>query len=119
MAYVEVVENVAQALLEVKPTILAAVPRFFEKIYARLMEKGSQSTGFQTKDFRFWDENSQGSRRHGDVGTKSASLGLKLKWAVADRLVYSKVRAGTGGRLRLVMSGGAPLSKELGGIFLG
>ena len=50
VAYVEVVENVAQALLEVKPTMLAAVPRFFEKIYARLMEKGSQSTGHKAKD---------------------------------------------------------------------
>jgi len=50
---VEVVENVAQALLEVHPTVLAAVPRFFEKIYARLMEQGSKSTGAKRKIFDF------------------------------------------------------------------
>src|SRR6201997_3317026 len=53
VAYVEVVENVAQALLEVHPTILAAVPRFFEKIYARLMEQGSKATGTKSKIFYF------------------------------------------------------------------
>ena len=53
VAYVEVVENVAQALLEVQPTVLAAVPRFFEKIYARLMEKGTQNTGAKRKIFDF------------------------------------------------------------------
>lgn len=116
VAYVEVVENVAQALLEVKPTILAAVPRFFEKIYARLMEKGTAHTGVQRKifDFAMKTAREAGPWRCGD---KLASLSVKLKWALADRLVYSKVRAGTGGHLRVVMSGGAPLSKELAEFF--
>src|SRR6516162_11016128 len=48
---------------------------------------------------------------------KSANLALKLQWVVADRLVYSKIRAGTGGHLRLILSGGAPLSKALGEFF--
>ena len=116
VAYVEVVENVAQALLEVKPTMLAAVPRFFEKIYAKLMEKGSQHTGLQRKIFDFAIRTAREAAPW-RCGTKPASVGLKLKWAVADRLVYSKIRAGTGGRLRLVMSGGAPLSKELAEFF--
>jgi long-chain acyl-CoA synthetase len=116
VAYVEVVENVAQALLEVKPTMLAAVPRFFEKIYAKLMEKGSQQSGLQRKIFDFAIQTARESAPW-RCGMRPASLGLKLKWALADRLVYSKVRAGTGGRLRLVMSGGAPLSKELGEFF--
>ncbi len=116
IAYVEVVENVAQALLEVKPTVLAAVPRFFEKIYARLMEKGSQSTGAKRKIFDFairTAHEAAGWR----TGQKKGSVALKLKWALADRLVYSKVREGTGGRLRIVMSGGAPLSKDLAEFF--
>src|SRR5258708_2912322 len=45
LAYVESIDAVAQALLEVRPTITAAVPRFFEKIYARLVEQGSKNTG--------------------------------------------------------------------------
>lgn len=112
VAYVEAVENVAQALAEVHPTVLAAVPRFFEKIYARLMEQGSKNTGFKRRIFDFA---MQAAREAAPwrCGEGSASVALKLRWAVADRLVYSKIRAGTGGRLRLVLSGGAPLSKAL------
>jgi long-chain acyl-CoA synthetase len=116
VAYVEVVENVAQALLEVHPTILAAVPRFFEKIYARLMEQGSKATGAKRKIFNFSIKTAREAAGW-RCGEKSASLGVKLKWAIADRLVYSKIRAGTGGKLRIVMSGGAPLSKEMAEFF--
>jgi long-chain acyl-CoA synthetase len=116
IAYVDVVENVAQALLEVHPTVLAAVPRFFEKIYARLMEQGSKNTGLKKKLFNFAMETAKESAAW-RCGEKSATLPLKMKWAVADRLVYSKIRAGTGGHLRLVLSGGAPLSKALGEFF--
>ena len=112
IAYVEVVENVAQALLEVHPTILAAVPRFFEKIYARLMEQGTQNTGVKRKIFDFALKTARESAAW-RCGERSAGLGLKLKWAIADKLVYAKVRDRTGGKLRVVLSGGAPLSKEL------
>jgi len=116
VAYVEVVENVAQALLEVHPTILAAVPRFFEKIYARLMEQGSKATGAKRKIFNFSIKTAREAAGW-RCGEESASLRVKLKWAIADRLVYSKIRAGTGGKLRIVMSGGAPLSKEMAEFF--
>jgi long-chain acyl-CoA synthetase len=116
VAYVEVVENVAEALLEVHPTVLAAVPRFFEKIYARLMEQGSKATGTKRKIFNF-SINTAREAAAWRCGEKSASLRVKLKWAIADKLVYSKIRAGTGGKLRLVMSGGAPLSKEMAEFF--
>jgi long-chain acyl-CoA synthetase len=112
VAYVEVVENVAQALLEVQPTVLAAVPRFFEKIYARLMEQGSKATGAKRKMFDFAMQAARESAAW-RCGEKSASLGVRLKWAIADKLVYSKIRAGTGGQLRTILSGGAPLSKDL------
>src|SRR5258708_5617801 len=46
-------------------------------------------------------------------GEKSASLPVRLQWAIADKLVYSKIRAGTGDHLRIILSGGAPLSKDL------
>jgi len=116
IAYVDVVENVAQALVEVRPTVLAAVPRFFEKIYARLMEQGSKTTGVKHKVFSF-AMNTAREAAPWRCGEKSVSLSVKMKWALADRLVYSKIRAGTGGRLRLVLSGGAPLSKSLGEFF--
>jgi long-chain acyl-CoA synthetase len=116
VAYVEVVENVAQALLEVHPTVLAAVPRFFEKVYARLMEQGSKATGTKRKIFNFSIKTAREAAGW-RCGEKSATLRVKLKWAIADKLVYSKIRAGTGGKLRLVMSGGAPLSKEMAEFF--
>lgn len=116
VAYVEAVENVAQALVEVHPTVLAAVPRFFEKIYARLMEQGSKHTGVKRKIFDFAIRTAREAAAW-RCGEGTASLPVRVKWAIADRLVYSKIRAGTGGRLRVVMSGGAPLSKELAQFF--
>ena len=116
VAYVDVVENVAQALLEVHPTVLAAVPRFFEKIYARLMEQGSRTTGLRRKIFDFAMQTARDSAGW-RCGEKSASPALRMKWVLADKLVYSKIRAGTGGNLRVILSGGAPLCKDLAEFF--
>jgi long-chain acyl-CoA synthetase len=116
VAYVDVVENVAQALLEVHPTVLAAVPRFFEKIYARLMEQGTKNAGLKRRIFDF-AMSTASEAAPWRAGEKSAGAATKLKWLLADRLVYSKIRTGTGGRLRVVLSGGAPLSKALGEFF--
>jgi len=116
LAYVPVIENVAQALVEVKPTILGAVPRFFEKIYARLMEQGTRNTGAKRKLFD-WSIKLTQKIAPWRCGEGSASLGRKLQWLIADKLVYSKVRAATGGHLRVVLSGGAPLSKNLAQFF--
>jgi long-chain acyl-CoA synthetase len=116
IAYVAMVENVAEALVELHPTVLAAVPRFFEKIYARLMEQGSKAIGTKRKIFDFAMKTA-GETAAWRCGDKPVGVWLRMKWAIADRLVYSKIRAGTGGRLRLVLSGGAPLSKSLGEFF--
>src|SRR5208337_5014364 len=116
VAYVDVVENVAQALVEVKPTLLGAVPRFFEKIYARLMEQGSKNTGAKRRIFD-WSMKLTRKIAPWRCGEGAATLATKLQWVLADMLVYSKVRARTGGRLRVVLSGGAPLSKEMAQFF--
>jgi long-chain acyl-CoA synthetase len=116
LAYVEAVENVGQALVEVHPTVIAAVPRFFEKIYARLMEQGSKTKGMKRKIFDF-AMNTAREAAPWRTGEKNVSAAVKVKWALADGLVYSKIRRGTGGRLRVVLSGGAPLSKALGEFF--
>jgi long-chain acyl-CoA synthetase len=116
LAYVEAVDSVAQALLEVRPTIIAAVPRFFEKIYARLVEQGSKNTGVKRKIFD-WAVNVAERTAPWRATGASASLALKTQWMLADKLVYKKIRQGTGGRLRIVSSGGAPLSKALAEFF--
>jgi long-chain acyl-CoA synthetase len=116
IAYIEAVELVAQALLELHPTVMGAVPRVFEKIYVRIMEQGSQNTGIKRKIFDWAMEVAKRSWSWRS-GEKNVPLSVKLQWAIADRLVYSKIREGTGGRLRMVFSGGAPLAKELAEFF--
>jgi len=116
IAYVESVELVSTALLELRPTIMAAVPRVFEKIYARVMEQGSGSTGLRHKIFN-WAMHVAAQTGAWRSGEKDVETHLKTQWAIADRLVYSKIRAGTGGRIRLVSSGGAPLAKDLAEFF--
>ncbi|HXW62281.1 MAG TPA: long-chain fatty acid--CoA ligase [Candidatus Acidoferrales bacterium] len=116
IAYVEQMEAVAQALVEVKPTTVAAVPRFYEKIYANIVEKGHQDAGIKRKIFdaalRIAYE-AVPWRAYG----KQASTGLRLRWAIADRAVYAKIRQGVGGRIRTFSSGGAPLAPELAEFF--
>ncbi|GAC1626048.1 MAG: AMP-dependent synthetase/ligase [Candidatus Acidiferrum sp.] len=116
VAYVDVVEQVRQALVELRPSIIAAVPRFFEKIYARLMEQGAKTTGIKRKLFD-WSIKVAKQSAAWRCGEREATLSLRLQWRIADKLVFSKVRAGTGGNLRIVFSGGAPLSRELAEFF--
>jgi long-chain acyl-CoA synthetase len=116
IAYLERIEDVPQALLEVHPTLAAAVPRFFEKIYANILEKGRRESGLKRTIFD-WSlriaEQSVPWRAYG----KSASPGLKLRWRVADALVYSKIREGLGGGTQRFSAGGAPLAPELAEFF--
>jgi long-chain acyl-CoA synthetase len=116
IAYVEAVEQLAQSLLELRPTILAAVPRVFEKIYARIMEQGSKASGIKRGIFS-WSMEVAKRTALWRSGEGKAPAALRLQWAVANRLVYTKFRAGTGGRLKYVFSGGAPLSKDLAEFF--
>ena len=116
LAYVETVEAVAQALGEVHPTIIAAVPRFFEKIYARLVEQGSKNTGVKRMIFDWAMKVAERATPWRATGASASAL-LKAQWKLADKLVYKKIRAGTGGNLRIVSSGGAPLSQALAEFF--
>src|SRR2546429_4827035 len=116
IAYVDAVENVAQALTEIKPTVMACVPRVFEKIYAKLMEQGSAAPGMKKK-LVSWAMSVAERAAPWRCSNDYANPLLKIQWAIADNLVYSKIRAGTGGRLRIVSSGGAPISKSLAEFF--
>jgi len=116
IAYLERIEDVPQALLEVHPTLAAAVPRFFEKIYANILEKGHRESGIKRNIFD-WAlrvaEESVPWRAYGE----SASTSLKLRWRVADALVFSKIREGLGGGTQRFSAGGAPLAPELAEFF--
>ena len=118
IAYVERMDDLPQALLEGRPTLSAAVPRVFEKLYANITQKGHQNTGVKRRLFD-WAirvaQRSVGWRAYG----RHAPLALRISWDIADRVVYSKIREGIGGRMRAFISGGGPLSPELAEFFWG
>jgi long-chain acyl-CoA synthetase len=116
VAYVEQPETVAQALLEVRPTTVSAVPRLYEKIYANIVETGHRNPGAKKKIFDWAISTAKEAVPWRAYG-KSASFGLKIRWEIANALVYSKIRAGVGGRVRTFSSGGAPLAPELAEFF--
>ncbi|MBI3670052.1 MAG: long-chain fatty acid--CoA ligase [Acidobacteria bacterium] len=116
MAYVESMEQVAAALLEIRPTVGAAVPRFFEKFYANMMETGHRATGFKRQVFD-WALRVAGEAMPWRAYGRPVPLRVKLEWLLADWLAYSRIRAGMGGRVRAFISGGAPLARELAEFF--
>jgi long-chain acyl-CoA synthetase len=111
-------DHVGEYLREVRPTIMTAVPRLFEKVYHRIVKKGMSAGGWKTKIFT---RSLAVGQRYAELQDKrkSVPLSLKLRQAIADRLVFSKWRAGVGSRLRYFVSGGAPLSPTLSYSFLG
>lgn len=114
--YAESIDTVATNLGEVSPTFLVSVPRLFEKIRARVLDNVAQSSSLKKKLFAWGLD--RGKRYHEALREGRTPGGLlSLQYKLADRLVFSKVRARTGGKLRYCISGGAPLSKEVGEFF--
>jgi long-chain acyl-CoA synthetase len=116
LAYLEKMETVAEALLEVHPTMTCAVPRFFEKMYANILEKGHRETGLKRGIFD-WALRVAAQAAPWRAYGKNVPPTVKLRWHIADKLVYAKIREGVGGRIRLFVSGGAPLAPELAEFF--
>jgi long-chain acyl-CoA synthetase len=116
IAFAESVEAVAQNLLEIKPHIMVSVPRVFEKIYARVMDQVLAGSGLKRKIF-FWalKVGKDCGRRRLEKEPTPAFLERKRK--LAHKLVFSKIIAKTGGRIRYFLSGGAPLSKDIAEFF--
>jgi long-chain acyl-CoA synthetase len=116
ISYLERMEDLPQALLEVRPTLAAAVPRVFEKLYANIMQKGHESTGAKRRIFDWSVRLAKESMRWKAYG-EAASPSLHFRWKIADRIVYAKIRQGIGGAFRAFISGGGPLSRELAEFF--
>ena len=115
IAYAESVETVRDNMLEVRPTIVTTVPRLFERIYSRIAKQIDSSPPIRQKIFSW----AVGVGREYAQALKQGtpSPGLRAKRAVADRLVYGKLRARTGGRMRFFVSGGAALGRQFGEFF--
>ena len=118
IAYAENVTKVADNLGEVKPEFFAAVPRLFEKMRARIMDNVATAPAARQKIFH-WALKVGEERLPYRIELKPMPLGLKVKSAIADKLVFSKIIARLGGKVKYVVSGGAPLSAELAAFFIG
>lgn len=116
IAYVETMDTIARNMQEIRPTIVVSVPRIYEKIYARITDTAMRGGGAKRRIF-LW------ALKVGDRWTTATIDGrgpgplLALQHRIADRLVFAKVRAAVGGRIRYFVSGGAPLSVEINRFF--
>ncbi|MGH7578752.1 MAG: AMP-dependent synthetase/ligase, partial [Gemmatimonadales bacterium] len=98
------------------PQHMASVPRLYEKIYARVLDNVRTASPLRRRIFAWGRE--VGERwAEAAIEKRPVSPGLKLKRALADRLVFAKLRARTGGRIRFFISGGAPLSPDIARFF--
>jgi long-chain acyl-CoA synthetase len=116
--YAESLEKVGENLREVHPTVFIAVPRLFEKIYARIKER-ADAQGKMTAAIFAWAVSV--GKLHAQHSTNHLAIPrlLALKHKLATRLLFQKWRAGLGGRIRIFVSGGAALPDEIGYIFAG
>ena len=113
----ESVEKVQENLLEVRPTALLVVPRLFERVFAVIREQGTANP-VRARIFESAVRTARRKYRH-DAGEEAMSLARRLLFGLYDLLVYRKVRAGLGGRVRFCVSGGARLEPWLGEFFYG
>ena len=116
IAFAESIEKVATNLIEVKPTVMTAVPRLFERIYSKIRKGVDASPEKKQKIFN-WAISIGTEYQQAKKNERGVPVGLTLKHKLADKLVYSKIREKTGGRLRFFISGGAALARELGEFF--
>ncbi len=114
--YAESIDTIGENMLEVGPTIVISVPRVFEKINAKVIDKVSNDPAIRQKIFWWAIGVGKEAAKLLTCGKQpSGMLGFKFK--IADKLVFSKLKAKVGGNLRFFVSGGAPLSKEVGEFF--
>lgn len=118
VCYAESLETVAANLLEVRPTMMTAVPRFFEKVYERILKARAKLSPLKQRLFDWSLPVGRAWARAVDQG-KRPSIALRLQHAIADRLVFAKWRDVVGNRLERFVSGGAPLSADLAYTFWG
>lgn len=116
IAYAESLDTVPANMMEVRPTIVFSVPRLYEKMYARVLQN-ALAGGFLKRKIFFWARDVADQWANVKLaGGKPAGL-LAMKYSLAQKLVFSKLKARTGGRLRFFVSGGAPLAPEINKFF--
>jgi long-chain acyl-CoA synthetase len=115
-AFAESLERLPENLREVRPQFICSVPRVFEKVYARILSGVAAAPPARR---RIFDWAIDVGRRVGRLSRerRPVPLGLRVQHRIAERLVFRKLQAALGGRLRFCVSGGAPLSPEIAEFF--
>jgi long-chain acyl-CoA synthetase len=116
IAYAESIETVGENLVEARPTIMVSVPRLFDKIYARVIDQVLAGSALKKKIF-FWAVRIGKKQGKMKLQGDKVTGWLKFRYGLAQKLVFSKILAKTGGRVRFFVSGGAPLSKDIAEFF--
>ena len=107
LAHLPLLDRLPRTLLEIRPEILLSVPRVYEKVHTQVDLK---ATKFPNKQIYRWALRVGRANRNSILVGKTPS---SPAWKLADKLVYSKIRGGIGGRVSIFISGGAPLGRQL------
>ena len=119
IAYAEpLIERLPANMVEVKPTVMVAVPRLYERVYARVLSNVEAASPLKQRIFG-WAAGLGRKKYANHLQARTDSLWLRAQLKVADALVFGQIRARTGGRVRYFVSGSAPLSREIGEFFYG
>ncbi|MBU0695318.1 MAG: long-chain fatty acid--CoA ligase [Bacteroidetes bacterium] len=116
IAFAQSLELLAKNMGEVKPTVMSCVPRLLEKIHDKAIKGGTSAGGTKAKIFLWALDTGQKHREIKEAG-RSPGLLISVKHAIAEKLVFSKIKEKTGGRLKFMISGGAALPKNVGEFF--
>ena len=116
IAFSQSLELLAKNMAEVKPTIMCCVPRLLERIHDRAMKNGTSAGGAKTKIF-LWALGIGRKHRLVLEAGKKPNIILRNQHKIAEKLVFSKIKERTGGRLKFLISGGGALPKNIGEFF--
>ena len=116
IGYAEGFDTVAQNFQELRPHVMAAAPRVLEKFYSRVMDNVLSSSALKRRIF-YWAIKVGREYAQKKLQKQPVPGMLNLKRKLAHKLVFSKIIAKTGGRVRFFVSGAAPLSKDIGEFF--
>jgi len=116
IAFAQSLELLAKNMGEVRPTVMSCVPRLLERIHDKAIKSGTAGGGTKAKIFTWALATGNDYRVKKEAG-KNPGLILGAKKAIAEKLVFSKIKEKTGGRLKFMISGGAALPKNVGEFF--
>ena len=118
VVFAESFDTIARDIGRVRPTLLTGVPRVYEKLHDRILEKGQAEPGLKGSIFN-WAIGAGAAKGEAELRGESVGIIGSVQASLADTLVFSKIRENLGGRIRYLVSGSAPLPAEIAEFFQG